>query len=79
MDELTTERFGPGVPLHESRARPNPIPRPTDAAWLIRARRVVLCGTSDLAVLEHGGPNNTRAAADRRLTAAIRAYARGAA
>lgn len=44
--ELVNERFGP-IPWRERYARPNPI-RPLP--WVLRRRRIDLCGTSDLGV-----------------------------
>ena len=73
MDEFTAERFGVTVPYAEAYARPMPL-RATRR--VIEARRVTLCGTADLAVLDPGGDFTVRAAEnrERRLVDAIRMW-----
>jgi hypothetical protein len=51
MDELTAERFGPGVPFAEARRKPRRL-KPKIPQSVIDARREILCGTADLAVME---------------------------
>lgn len=70
MDELTMERYRHGVPYAEAHARPTPMRRP--GAYLIKRRRVDLCGTDDLNVLESGG--DRRQSRHQRLLYVIRTW-----
>lgn len=69
VDELTRERYPHGVPWREKRRRVWPTP---DAAT-VRERRMVLCGTADLAEQVQGLSTQWRAR-DSRLVEAIRRY-----
>lgn len=70
MDDLTRERYG-WIPWRELRANPGLLPRAKPS--IIAERRIALCGTADLGVIEHGG-GLTRVGRDLRLTRAIRSY-----
>lgn len=56
MDELTKERYGPGVPWGEQ-MQPGPKPPPKVRALTreeIRAHRLILCGTADTSMPDKG-------------------------
>lgn len=70
MDDLTVERFGPGVPWGE-------LSRPKASPATLAARRIAFCGTSDLGVLESGGNGPSPEDAwsrERRLADTIRRW-----
>ena len=74
MDDLTHERYPHAVPVHELHQQPTPLVRsPVD----VGQRRIILCGTDDLNVLEPGGDLRDLAALarERRLVDAMRAWA----
>jgi hypothetical protein len=66
MDELTMERYPHGVPYHEAEVFR------TDEEMVAR-RRIALCGTADLTVLERGG-HLPGLAKHRRLLHVIRTW-----
>lgn len=74
MDGLTAERFGHGVPYGELHTKPSPLRVWTPES--VDERRVVLCGTADLAVMEAGGDWTVTAALtrERKLATAIREW-----
>lgn len=51
MDGLTAERYPHPVPYAEARRRPR-VSKPKIPQSVIAARREILCGTADLAVME---------------------------
>lgn len=56
MDELTRERYPHGLPVNELRRQPSRVPKqrtaPEPPPGVIRKRQLILCGTTDVDVME---------------------------